>query len=280
MHEMMCPQIHGKTTSHPLPCIQPLLPRARLLRRAQRSSGSPFLPARHRPHHRGIPTSLGSPGALPWVRSRRRAGCAAAGGDGAFLPGAAAPVCFGGLPRRRNCHRGAAGEGRRSGLRSRRRAPASACSPLHSLPACLPGSAAAFPMFCLPCAAACSAIPLLRLALRSLCCGLLYLLLLWLCSSTNKQTLSCPPLRPTQVGRLLTVGSVGSSRAVLLEAGAPRRPPLELSETHRIGNNLRERQRLLAAGCQVAPVDAAGSGPASMPCRGTGVPRLWPGAFV
>lgn len=87
--------------------------------------------------------------------------------------------------------------------------------------------------------------------------------------------LTTPPL---QVGRLVTVASVGSARCVLHTAAGGE--PLVLSEEHRVATNVQERQRLLRSGCTVAAVDAGGSGPAPHPCRGTGVLRLWPGGLT
>jgi hypothetical protein len=80
---------------------------------------------------------------------------------------------------------------------------------------------------------------------------------------------------PLQVGLLVTVASLGNSRCVL-DTGDGQL--VQLSEEHRISSNLRERQRLLAAGCQVAAVDVSGTGPAATPCRASGALRLWPGA--
>jgi hypothetical protein len=74
----------------------------------------------------------------------------------------------------------------------------------------------------------------------------------------------------------VTVASLGSSRCVL-DTGDGQL--VQLSEEHRISSNLRERQRLLAAACQVAAVDVSGAGPAATPCRASGALRLWPGGI-
>ncbi len=55
--------------------------------------------------------------------------------------------------------------------------------------------------------------------------------------------LPTPP--PWQVGRLVTVAGVGSSRCLLF-SGAPGEAPLALTEDHVIHTHLRERQRLLS----------------------------------
>lgn len=84
----------------------------------------------------------------------------------------------------------------------------------------------------------------------------------------------CTATLVLQAGRLVTVGSLGSSRC-MLDVGAGS--VAALSVEHVISSNGQERQRLAAAGCHVAPVDAAGSGPAPGPHSGSGVLRLWPG---
>jgi hypothetical protein len=97
------------------------------------------------------------------------------------------------------------------------------------------------------------------------------------CSPLTSPTSLAPPLLPPQVGRLVTVASLGSSACVLDSGDGAL---LSLSEDHRMSSNVRERQRLLAAGCLVAALDAAGTGPAPTPSRGSGVLRLWPGGLT
>ena len=48
-----------------------------------------------------------------------------------------------------------------------------------------------------------------------------------------------------QVGRLVTVASVGSCRCLLF-TGAPGEAPMALTEEHRIHTHVKERQRLLS----------------------------------
>ncbi|KAI3430380.1 hypothetical protein D9Q98_004975 [Chlorella vulgaris] len=87
----------------------------------------------------------------------------------------------------------------------------------------------------------------------------------------------CTATLVLQVGCLVTVASLGSSTCVLDSGDGAL---LSLSEDHRMSSNVRERQRLLAAGCLVAALDAAGTGPAPTPSRGSGVLRLWPGGLT
>ncbi|PSC69174.1 putative phosphatase 2C 5 isoform X1 [Micractinium conductrix] len=86
----------------------------------------------------------------------------------------------------------------------------------------------------------------------------------------------CTATLVLQVGRLVTVASLGSSRCVLDPGTGPW---VELSEDHTLSVSWRERQRLAAAGCHVAAQDSEGQGPAATPARGDGVPRLWPGGL-
>ena len=73
---------------------------------------------------------------------------------------------------------------------------------------------------------------------------------------------------------MLTVASLGSGRCVLDPGDGGL---LALSKEHHISRNVSERQRLLAAGCNLAAVDAGGVGPADVAWRGSGVLRVWPG---
>lgn len=87
----------------------------------------------------------------------------------------------------------------------------------------------------------------------------------------------CTATLVLQAGRLLTCASLGSSRCVLDTGGGSL---ATLSAQHVISSNPQERQRLLAAGCHVAPQEPGSSSPASSPRSGGGVLRLWPGGWV
>ena len=87
----------------------------------------------------------------------------------------------------------------------------------------------------------------------------------------------CTATLALQVGRLVTVASLGAGRCVL-DTGCASEPVL-LSVEHRIATNVAERQRLVAAGCEVADMDVGSCGPARHPGRGDGVLRLWPGGL-
>lgn len=88
----------------------------------------------------------------------------------------------------------------------------------------------------------------------------------------------CTATVALQAGRLLTVASLGSGRCVL-DMGCLG-SLLTLSVEHRISSNVAERQRLSAAGCEVAYMDVGSLGPARHPGRGDGVLRLWPGGLA
>lgn len=80
-----------------------------------------------------------------------------------------------------------------------------------------------------------------------------------------------------QVGRLVTVASLGNSRCVLDTGAAGPATWLQLSRDHVIAADALERQRLAAAGCHLAARSLDGRGPAATPSSGDGLLRLWPG---
>lgn len=84
----------------------------------------------------------------------------------------------------------------------------------------------------------------------------------------------CTATLVLQAGRLVTVASLGSSRCVLSTGSGGL---ATLSAQHVISANQQELQRLLKAGCHVAPQEPGSPGPAASPRSGGGVLRLWPG---
>ena len=78
-------------------------------------------------------------------------------------------------------------------------------------------------------------------------------------------------------GRLLTVGNVGDSLA-LLDTGAS---VMALTGDHRVHNSKREQERVRALGGLVTSIDAGrGCGPAADPRTGLGPLRVWPGGVA
>ncbi|KAI7836237.1 hypothetical protein COHA_009877 [Chlorella ohadii] len=87
----------------------------------------------------------------------------------------------------------------------------------------------------------------------------------------------CTATLVLQAGRLVTVASLGSSRCVLSTGSSGL---ATLSAQHVISTNQQELQRLLKAGCHVAPQEPGSPGPAASPRSGGGVLRLWPGGLT
>jgi len=76
-------------------------------------------------------------------------------------------------------------------------------------------------------------------------------------------------------GRLLTAANVGDSAAVL-DTGCSL---LELTDSHRIQDHVKEKARLLAAGCNLAQLGFHLQGPARPKEPGVGPLRIWPGGL-
>lgn len=77
-------------------------------------------------------------------------------------------------------------------------------------------------------------------------------------------------------GDVLTVASVGDSRAVL-DTGAE---VVDLTADHRIGENPAEFARLERAGGRLARLNEYGAGPSRGASEGVGPVRLWPGGIM
>lgn len=78
------------------------------------------------------------------------------------------------------------------------------------------------------------------------------------------------------VGRLLTIANVGDSSAFFHDGQCL----FQLSKDHRLDDSPAEKQRLMKANVQLAPLRASLSGPAEVGETGYGPLRVWPGGLA